>query len=125
MVSVPHFDDCHNQHFIEGFIQPSLVFERESLVYAAVGDMQIINEHYIFIPVNVIYIHVVQSSVHHTALFTELHYGVISELYVLGFLEFQFRRLFFHLLHHLPGEFLAVTFENLPYFGNLQVILFP
>ena len=64
----PHFDNPQGQQFRVRFVQPLLKFEGESLVHAAICDMQIVDIGHSLFALDIKHVDIVKRCRHHLAL---------------------------------------------------------
>ena len=110
-----YFGDSRQQQFAVGFVEFSLVFEGETLVYAAVLHVYVIDKSRTVVLVvdNREHVDVGNSVADNLAFGAETFYKHVFLLQLFSFFKLQFRSFLLHLLENVLRQFARVSFQYL------------
>ena len=118
LVTLAHLHDAHGQQLLLGLFEAFLILERERLVHATVGDVQIIDVGRALVFGNGEHVDVVQHGTDHFATRAIGFYQLILLFHSLRFLEAHFGGQRLHLRHQGRAYLARVSLEDFLHLGD-------
>ena len=122
---LPDLWNRSKQQLLVGFIELALVFERETLVYGAILNVNIVDERRAVSLVvhNSEHVHVGDGMAHNFALGAETLYKQVLLLQFFRLFKLQFGGFLLHLLENMLRKLACVSFQNLASLSDRRLIV--